>query len=95
MIIIHYFTHFTSQIFDYWNVCSVIYDMLNQVNWTVTKHTSFISVSYQQFMELKYVGVFGYISLCYNTTYDIDILLEGSGGIYPPFHVTIHHYKYM
>ena len=48
--------------------------MLNQVNWTVTKHTNFISVSYQQFMELKYVGVFGF---CYNTTYDIDISLEG------------------
>ena len=39
-----------------------MYDMLNQVDWTVTKHTSFISVSYQQFIELKYVGVFGYIS---------------------------------
>ena len=47
------------------------------MDWTVTKHTSFISVSYQQFIELKYVGVFGYISLCYNTTYDIDISLEG------------------
>ena len=29
--------------------------MLNQVDWTVTKHTSFISVGYQQFIELKYV----------------------------------------
>ena len=61
--------------------------MLNQVDWTVTKHASFISVSYQQFMELKYVGVFGYISLCSNTTYmyDIDISLEG-------VEVFIHHF---
>ena len=57
--------------------------MLNQVDWTITKHTSFISAV----IELKYVGIFGYmyISLCYNTTYDIDISLEG-------VKVLIHHF---
>ena len=61
--------------------------MLNQVDWTVTKHTNFISVSYQQFMELQYVGVFGYRSDIIQHMILIFHLREW------PFRVTIHHYK--